>query len=142
MAKTPRRVAFEMVNPGGNLGSSAVLQVFVHSPFGVIDDFLEQGSHAPAGVYFLSAIVSVPAAASTITLSGGDPGEGYAPLGTTFAAVNVGEALAFTVQGVNFAVSDPRISLSAGAPSNQNVANLGASVNDVALQEARLTRAL
>jgi len=88
----------------------------------------------PAGVCLLSAIVAVPAAASTITVTGGDPGEGYAPLGTTFAAVNLGEALAFTVQGVNFAVSDPRISLSAGAPSNQNVANLGASANDVALQ--------
>ena len=88
-----------------------------------------------AGVCLVSAIVSVPAAASTITVTGGDPGEGYAPLGTTFAAVNLGEALAFTVQGVNFAVSDPRISLSAGAPSNQNVANLGASANDLALQE-------
>jgi len=87
-----------------------------------------------ASVCLLSAIVSVPAAASTIPVTGGDPGEGYAPLGTTFAAVNLGEALAFTVQGVNFAVSDPRISLSAGAPSNQNVANLGASANDVALQ--------
>jgi len=87
-----------------------------------------------ASVCLLSAIVSVPAAASTIPVTGGDPGEGYAPLGTTFAAVNLGEALAFTVQGVTFAASDPRISLSAVGTSAENIVNLGVSPNDVALQ--------
>jgi len=79
-------------------------------------------------------IVSVPAAASTITLTGGDSGEGYAPLATTFAAVNLGEAAAFTVQGVTFAATDPHISLSAVTNGSMNVANLGASANDIALQ--------
>ena len=89
-----------------------------------------------AGACLMSTIVSVPAAASTITLTGGDSGEGYAPLGTTFAAVNLGEAAAFVVQGVTFAVSDPRITLSAVTIPNgsENVASLGASANDVSLQ--------
>ena len=81
-----------------------------------------------------ASIVSVPAAASTINLTGGDPGEGYAPLATTFAAVNLGEAAAFTVQGVTFAATDPHISLSATTNSAENIVNLGASANDVALQ--------
>lgn len=85
-------------------------------------------------ICLVSSLVSVPAAASAITLTGGDAGEGYAPLATTFAAVNLGEAAAFTVQGVTFAATDPHISLSATTNSAENIVNLGASANDVALQ--------
>src|SRR5262249_34581293 len=86
-----------------------------------------------AGALVLSTTLSVPAAASTITVTGGDPGEGYAPLPITFAALNLGSAAVFTVQGVTFGASDPRISLSSVTTSNENVASLGASANDLAL---------
>jgi PEP-CTERM motif len=86
-----------------------------------------------AGALLVGMVLAPPAAASTITLTGGDAGEGYAPLGSTFAAVNLGAASAFVVQGVNFAPSDPNITLSSVTTSAENVANLGASSNDVSL---------
>src|SRR5262245_37400464 len=86
-----------------------------------------------AGACLLSPIISVPAAATTIPIIGGDPGDGYAPLGTTFAAVNLGAASAFTVQGVTFAASSPNVSLSPVGTSNENVAPFGASVDDINL---------
>ena len=87
-----------------------------------------------AAAFAVSVIVSVPASASIIQLTGGDPGEGYAPLGSTFAAVNLGSPTAFTVQGVTFAVSDPRITLNLVTDTPLTVENLGASVNDMNLQ--------
>ena len=86
-----------------------------------------------AGALLVGTVLAPPAAASTITLTGGDAGEGYAPLGTTFAAVNVGAASPFVVQGVNFAVSHPNIAISAVSTTNQNVASLGASADDLNL---------
>jgi PEP-CTERM motif-containing protein len=86
-----------------------------------------------AGALLVSAITAAPAAATTITITGGDAGEGYAPLASTFAAVNLGAASAFTVQGVTFAASDAHIALSSVTTSNENVASLGASANDLAL---------
>ena len=86
-----------------------------------------------AGALLVSAMTAAPGAASTIPITGGDAGEGYAPLASTFAAVNLGAASAFTVQGVTFAASDAHIALSAVTTSNENVASLGASANDLAL---------
>ena len=51
--------------------------------------------------------------ASLIPLTGGDPGEGFAPLPFTIAAVNLGSPVGFTVQGVNFAASSPNITFTA-----------------------------
>jgi hypothetical protein len=86
-----------------------------------------------AGALLVGTVLASPAAASTITVTGGDAGEGYAPLGSTFAAVNLGVASAFVVQGVNFAASDPNIVLSPVTTSAENVASLGASPNDLNL---------
>ena len=51
--------------------------------------------------------------AALVALTGGDPGEGFAPLALTFAAVNFGSPVGFTVQGVNFAASSPNITFTA-----------------------------
>jgi hypothetical protein len=88
-----------------------------------------------AGALLLATLFSVPAQAAVITLTGGDPGEGYAPLSSTFAAVNLGlNATPQTVQGVNFTLTDPRITLSSVTPSASTVMNLGSDPNDVSLQ--------
>jgi hypothetical protein len=87
-----------------------------------------------AGALLLNLIISACAHAAAITLTGGDSGEGYAPLASTFAALNVGNNSSFTVQGVNFAGTDPNIALSSVTPTTNNVVNLGASANDVSLQ--------
>jgi PEP-CTERM motif len=87
-----------------------------------------------AGALLVGTVLASPAAASTITVTGGDAGEGYAPLGSTFAAVNLSpDATAFVVQGVNFAASDPNIALSSVTSQFDNVASFGASANDVNL---------
>ena len=60
----------------------------------------------------LLAVAATSAQAATITVTGGDPGEGYAPLASVFAAVNAGGAGGLTVQGVTFAASSPNITIS------------------------------
>lgn len=56
-----------------------------------------------------SAIV---APAIVIPMTGGDAGEGYAPLNTVFAAVDLGGAGGQAIQGVAFTSSSPSITLS------------------------------
>jgi hypothetical protein len=87
------------------------------------------------GLVLLGTLTTAPAFAGVITLTGGDPGEGYAPLGTTFAALNLGlEATPQTVQGVNFTLTDPHIAISSVIPSASNVVSLGSDPNDISLQ--------
>jgi hypothetical protein len=87
------------------------------------------------GLALLGTLTAAPAFAGTIMLTGGDPGEGYAPLGTTFAAINLGEgATPESVQGVNFTLTDPHITVSPVIPSASTVVNLGSDPNDINLQ--------
>jgi PEP-CTERM motif len=95
-----------------------------------------------AGALLLGMLVSVPARASVITLTGGDPGEGYAPLASTFAALDLGGTSALVVQGVTFAVTNPNVAVSALTSSASNVINLGSDPNDVNLQEILHTNVL
>jgi len=53
----------------------------------------------------------ISARADIIVVTGGDLGEGYAPLPVTFAAIDVGSTTSYTVQGVTFVASDPHLSL-------------------------------
>jgi PEP-CTERM motif len=88
-----------------------------------------------AATVLLSVLVSLPAQAAVILVTGGDAGEGYSPLGTTFAAVNIGSSTSLVVQGVTFSGSDPNVLLSPVTTTANNVASLGASVNDVNLHD-------
>src|SRR4051794_21724308 len=62
-------------------------------------------------------LVSPSAHASTITLTGGDAGEGYAPLSSTFGALDFGGVGGFIVQSVNFTASNPNIAISSVSTS-------------------------
>jgi hypothetical protein len=75
-------------------------------------------------------LVSPSARASTITLTGGDAGEGYAPLSSTFGALDLGGVGGFIVQGVNFTASNPNIAFSPVSTSSPGHTDLGASAND------------
>ncbi len=73
--------------------------------------------------------------AGLVPVTGGDPGEGYAPLASTFAAVDLAGAGGFTVQGVNFTASDANITLSAPfARTTTYIPFASTTANDAALR--------
>lgn len=79
--------------------------------------------------------LAFPAAAAVTTLSGGDPGEGFAPRYTTIAArdffPNAGQ-VPLTVQTVTFPTNDTAITLPGGPSLGGTAPSLGASANDTA----------
>ena len=80
----------------------------------------------------LTLLISAQAVqATSIVLTGGDPGEGYAPLPNTFGALTLGgSGSALVVQGVSFAVSDPNIAVASGINTPVALIALGSSVDD------------
>src|SRR5690242_17660376 len=64
-----------------------------------------------------AAFLGAQAHGSVIVLQGGDPGEGFSPLPTTIAAVDLsGGNNIDTVQGVTFKTSDTHITTGATSP--------------------------
>jgi hypothetical protein len=76
------------------------------------------------------SLFAMSAQASTITLTGGDLGEGYVPLSSTFGALDLGGVGGFIVQGVDFTESDPHIALSPVLSGQAAVFDLGDTAND------------
>jgi hypothetical protein len=84
-------------------------------------------------------VFTAPAQASTISMTGGDPGEGYAALSSTFGALDLGGVGGFVVQGVNFTASDPHIALSPVLAGQAVFFDLGDTPNDNSLDSILFT---
>jgi len=77
------------------------------------------------------------ASADIIVITGGDPGEGYAPFSSNiFAAVNTGSSNSYTLQGVTFTSTDPHISITSTDAINSGSSYLyfgNSTADDLAL---------
>ncbi|MEZ0253993.1 MAG: hypothetical protein ACAI37_01880 [Chthoniobacter sp.] len=84
----------------------------------------------------LALVGAVSAHASINIVTGGDAGEGFAPLPLIYAAVVYGGTSAQTVQGVNFLTSNSNFTLGYSGPLytyTTGMAVSGSSANDIAL---------
>lgn len=91
-------------------------------------------------IALMALLVVRSADASAIILTGGDAGEGFAPLSFTFAALDI-NGPGGTVQGVTFTANDPNVTVGAALPVSLFISDLGSSVNDNNL-ESVLTSAV